>query len=224
MQGFYVGENLPFADTRVKAKRFFLGQNVWPPQSCLAPNKFAEPAEGYFKAVYDLSLVVLDLIARSLPYGDDIFDTFKAQNPATPLRFLHYPPARDTEIPQFGASEHTDFGAITLLLQDHNPGLQIQDNVTKEWVPVPPNPDAYVVNVGDMLSMWTANQYKSSVHRVLNQNVTDRYSIVFFFDGNLDCPLAPLDGSKVEGHIPTVEEHMLKRMAASYGGGKGSKS
>lgn len=199
-----------------------MGQNVWPAASSLSPDAFEKPAESYFQAVYNLSLVIVQLIARSLPYGDNVFDNFISNNPATPLRFLHYPPARETETPQFGASEHTDFGAITLLLQDHNPGLQVQDNVTKEWIPVPPNPDAYVVNVGDMLSMWTANQYKSSVHRVLNQNTTDRYSIVFFFDGNLDCPLAPLDGSKVEGHVPTVEEHMIKRLTHSYG--KGSKS
>lgn len=78
-----------------------------------------------------------------------------------------------------------------------------------------PNPDAYVVNIGDMLSMWTSNEYKSSVHRVINVSPTDRYSIVFFFDGNLDCSLAPLDGSEHVGP-KNVEEHMMRRLTSSY--------
>ena len=86
-------------------------------------------------------------------------------------------------------------------------------------MPISPNPDAYVVNVGDMLSKWTSNQYVSSVHRVINRNPGDRYSVVFFFDGNLDCRLSPLDGSgEKEGEeVLTVEGHMLTRMRESYG-------
>ena len=194
-----------------------MGGNVWPPASLLSEKDFKEPTMAYYKAVYQLSLTVLELIARTLPYGPHVFDEFIANNPAAPLRILHYPPARQTDIPQFGSSAHTDFGAITLLFQADNPGLQVQDNVTGKWMPVSPNPASYVVNVGDMLSKWTGGQYKSSVHRVLNQNPTDRYSVVFFFDGNLDCSLAPLDGSPAEGDVLTVEDHLLSRMASSYG-------
>ena len=80
-----------------------------------------------------------------------------------------------------------------------------------------------MVNIGDMLSKWTGNEYKSSVHRVINRNPTDRYSVVFFFDGNLDCKLSPLDGSKEEEGEEglTVERHMINRMTNSYGGKKG---
>lgn len=86
-------------------------------------------------------------------------------------------------------------------------------------MPIAPNPDAYVVNVGDMLSKWTKHEYKSSVHRVINRNPGDRYSVVFFFDGNLDCRLSPLDGSaekEGEEEALTVEGHMLTRMTQSY--------
>jgi len=60
--------------------------------------------------------------------------------------------------------------------------------------------------------------YKSSVHRVINAGVADRYSVPFFFDGNLDMRLAPLDGAEaVGGRVPTVEEHMLERLGLTYG-------
>ena len=208
-------------DPGVVARRFFRGQNVWPPAHLLPNASFQQPVEVYYKAIYDLSLLMLQMLARTLPYGPHVFDTFTSNQPTAILRLLHYPPRNKTEHCQFGASAHTDFGAITLLLQDRNPGLEVFNVNTSEWKPVPPNEDAYVVNIGDMLSMWTTGLYKSSVHRVLNLNPTDRYSVVFFFDGNLDCSLSPLDGSKSSGDVLTAEEHLLARMTASYDqGGK----
>ena len=169
------------------------------------------------------------LLAATLPYGPNVFDTFCDNNPAAPMRLLHYPipPAPVTsggDLKQFGASAHTDFGAITLLLQDQNPGLEVLDQNTQAWVPIDPNPDAYVVNVGDMLSFWTGGQYKSSVQRVISKNRTERYSIGFVLDGNLGCGLDPLDGSENGDGPKTVEEHMVRRLTASYSvGSKGGK-
>ena len=192
-----------------------MGPNVWPSASSIASKTFRQPVEAYYDAMMKLTLTVLEMIAKTLPYGPNIFDTFTAGTPAAPLRLLHYPPAQKTEKRQLGASAHTDFGAITLLLQDEHPGLEVLDQKTNNWMPIDPNSDAYVVNVGDMLSMWTAGEYKSSVHRVLNKNPTDRYSVVFFFDGNVDCVLRPLDGSEAKEEL-TCEEYMIRKLSHSY--------
>lgn len=91
------------------------------------------------------------------------------------------------------------------------------DEATKTWHAVAPNPDAYVVNIGDMLAMWTKNIYKSATHRVINKSGTDRYSVPFFFDGNAEVKLSPFDGSEpAGGRVVTVEEHMLERLGTSY--------
>jgi isopenicillin N synthase-like dioxygenase len=83
---------------------------------------------------------------------------------------------------------------------------------------VAPDPDAYVVNVGDMLDFWTKGVYHSNVHRVINTSGKDRYSVPFFFDGNADTKLAPLDGSApIGGKVLNVEEHMLERFGTTYG-------
>ncbi|PWY76501.1 Clavaminate synthase-like protein [Aspergillus sclerotioniger CBS 115572] len=218
-EGWYVGEDLPDDHPRVQAGRFFMGRNVWPDEAKVARHDFREPCEEYHRALSALSIQILRLIARTLPYGSGIFDDFVSHHPITPMRILHYPPARTgTDKPQYGASAHTDFGAITLLLQDESPGLEVLDSRTGTWVAVPPNPNAYVVNIGDMLSRWTRDEYVSSVHRVINQNPWDRYSIVFFFDGNPDTELRALDGSEAEDSHPlTPEQHMLHRMTESYG-------
>ncbi|EME44650.1 hypothetical protein DOTSEDRAFT_63016 [Dothistroma septosporum NZE10] len=91
--------------------------------------------------------------------------------------------------------------------------------LTGSWMQVPPSKDADIVHVGDMLQMWTRGRFKSSVHRVINGEKKDRYSIVFFLDGILHCPLTPLNqNDRVSGlEVPTVERHMLKRMRRSYG-------
>jgi len=44
-----------------------------------------------------------------------------------------------------------------------------------------------------MLSKWTGDEFESSVHRVVDKEPIHRYSVVFIFDGNLDCPLDPSD-------------------------------
>lgn len=197
-----------------------MGPNVWPEENLLPTTEFREPCERYYQSITNLTLTVLSMLARSLPYGPHIFDNFVSNTPAAPLRLLHYPPAPKgrTSKPQSGSSAHTDFGAITLLLTDKNPGLEVYDALEERWVPITPNPDAYVVNVGDMLSKWTSDRYKSSLHRVVHTNPTDRYSVVFFFDGNLDCSLRALDGSQREDEEGlTVEKHMIYRMTHSYG-------
>jgi isopenicillin N synthase-like dioxygenase len=78
-----------------------------------------------------------------------------------------------------------------------------------------------------MISLITGGLYKSSIHRVVNKNPTDRFSVVYFFDGNIDFKLYPLDvvhgkGIGEDDKAPTVEEHMIVRTLASYGMKKSS--
>jgi isopenicillin N synthase-like dioxygenase len=157
----------------------------------------------------------MEVLAKGLPYSNPrIFDPF-CEDPLAVVRLLHYPPQPDLDDPkQVGAGAHTDFGAITLLMQDEKGGLQVLNEGTGTWIDVKPNSKAYVVNVGDMLQTWTRGEYRSNVHRVINSSGGHRYSVPFFFDGNLDYVLAPLDGSDAQG--VTVEEFMRERFKRTY--------
>ncbi|KAI0477189.1 Clavaminate synthase-like protein [Xylariaceae sp. FL0804] len=221
-EGFYVGQHIPADDPRAKAHPQLMGPNVFP--AGLADAELREPTERYYGAVFELSCRVMEVLARGLPYGRDVFGPFTSNDPVCSIRLLHYPPQPERDARQLGAGAHTDFGAITLLMQDGAGGLEVLNRDGGEdesgvWVPVTPNPDAYVVNIGDMLSLWTAGAYKSTVHRVINTSGTDRYSVPFFFDGNTDVKLAPLDGSKPPSGkaVITAEEHMLERFGTTYG-------
>ncbi|KAI2468186.1 Clavaminate synthase-like protein [Annulohypoxylon bovei var. microspora] len=220
-EGFFIGQDIPADDPRSKAHPFLIGPNIFPPS--IPDEALKTPTEAYYAAVFALSCKVMEILARGLPYGDDVFGPFVSEDPVCSIRLLHYPPQDSTDERQLGAGAHTDFGAITLLLQDSSGGLEVQHPDTQTWIPVSPNADAYVVNIGDMLAMWTKNAYKSTVHRVVNRSGRDRYSVPFFFDGNTDVELRPFDGSAPAaaaargGRALTAEEHMLVRYGETYG-------
>ncbi|KIX07437.1 uncharacterized protein Z518_02090 [Rhinocladiella mackenziei CBS 650.93] len=212
-EGYAVGREIP--DNK-SPFRPFQEANIWPDPGVIPEAEFKQPLLEYHQALSSLSFHLMRILAKGLQNLDtSVFAEF-CREPIATIRLLHYPPHPETDDASLvGAGAHTDFGAITLLLQDGHSGLQVLNRFTKEWIDVPPTKGAYVVNVGDMLESWTSGAYKSNVHRVVNTSGTDRYSIPFFLDGNADCVIRPLDGSG--GKEFTVEEHMLSRYAATYG-------
>ena len=79
---------------------------------------------------------------------------------------LHYPPVAQTPSPgQLRAGEHSDYGSITLLLQDQIGGLEVRTR-QGDWIAAPPIDDTIVVNVGDAMQRWTGDRLTSTPHRV----------------------------------------------------------
>ena len=64
-------------------------------------------------------------------------------------------------------------------------GLQVR-NSAGEWVPETPLEGSFVINIGDMLQRWSNDQFRSTVHRVVNREGRERFSIPFFFEPNFD--------------------------------------
>ncbi|CAI0469309.1 unnamed protein product [Linum tenue] len=85
-----------------------------------------------------------------------------------------YPPCPEPDL-TLGMPPHSDYGFLTLLLQDDVAGLQIQHN--DKWVTVDPIPNAFVVNVGDHLEIFSNGRYKSVLHRVLTNQSRNRISV-----------------------------------------------
>ncbi|KAF7804382.1 protein DMR6-LIKE OXYGENASE 1 [Senna tora] len=86
----------------------------------------------------------------------------------------YYPPCPEPEL-TLGIPPHSDYGFLTLLLQDQVEGLQIQHQA--QWLTVQPLPNTFVVNVGDHLEIFSNGKYKSVVHRVLVNGVKHRISV-----------------------------------------------
>lgn len=183
--------------------------------SLLPEDEFKSPLITYHTAMYELAVHLLGLLARGLDTSNENMMVDFCREPIAAVRLLHYPPHPDIQDDALvGAGAHTDFGAITILLTDGNSGLQVLNQSKKEWIDVPPRRDAFVVNIGDLLQTWTSGHYKSNIHRVINTSGQERYSVPFFFDGNPDFLVEPLDGSATEKY--TVLEHLLLRYGQSY--------
>ncbi|EEH10045.1 conserved hypothetical protein [Histoplasma capsulatum G186AR] len=154
------------------------------------------------------------------------------------LRFLYYPSIDSPASSTFKhgidvrAGAHSDYGSITLLFQrDGQPGLEILTS-TGEWAPVPVRPitdggggataagsgkgaifPPILINIGDLLSYWTAGLLKSTVHRVVfpqedqqqqqdrSDRSRDRYSIAYFCHPVDHTELVPVPSQLVEERI-----------------------
>lgn len=69
-------------------------------------------------------------------HRDDFNDSCSL--PLNTLGIFHYPPDPDG-VDSWGVGDHTDFGLVTILLQDSIGGLEVEIN-PGEWVPVKPIP------------------------------------------------------------------------------------
>jgi isopenicillin N synthase-like dioxygenase len=115
------------------------------------------------------------------------------------LRLNHYPPCDDPAAPdatdapptgQLGVNRHSDAGALTLLYQDEVPALQVSRG--GRFVVVEPLAGALVVNLGDMLQVWSNDRYPAPLHRVLASATRDRVSAPFFYNPSYETLVAPL--------------------------------
>ncbi len=139
------------------------------------------------------------------------------------LRMLHYPPIdQSPELGQLRAGEHTDYGSITLLLQDRVGGLEVRTR-RGNWVAAPPIEDTIVVNVGDAMQRWTNDRLSSTPHRVTAPLGADsqrsRYSIALFCDPDPEVEITCLDESSdcAPKYPPILAgEHLASRLAATY--------
>ena len=166
----------------------------WPNQ----PENFKEVMLDWHQRCESVCLLLLGAIMTSLNLdSDSLKHCFKPKN-SSYLRLNHYPssdsPANpDESYPQtghLGIHHHTDAGAITLLLQDQVPGLQMRhQNI---WKTVPTKAEALVVNIGDMMQVWSNDRYKAPLHRVLANSSQERFSAAFFLNPAYDTNCQPL--------------------------------
>lgn len=126
--------------------------------------------------------LLLEAIALHLGLERDYFNRYIRHGNSI-LRSIHYPPITQEPESAIRAEQHEDINLITLLVGASAGGLQLL-NSKNEWIPIMPEADEIVINVGDMLQRFTNNYLKSTTHRVVNPSREEwhlpRLSIPFF--------------------------------------------
>merc|ERR1719343_1566741 len=137
------------------------------------------------------------LPAYGLALGEDAgyFEpAFKS--PLFRLRMSKYPAMPKYEEGQYGIAPHVDTSFLTILHRtEKQPALVVWSARTKRWVRVPAKPGALLVNSGEILRQVSNDTFLSARHYVVNEGLSERASIAFFFNATADYKLAVAAGA-----------------------------
>ncbi|KAJ7967407.1 2-oxoglutarate and Fe(II)-dependent oxygenase superfamily protein [Quillaja saponaria] len=160
--------------------------NLWPEN----PPDLREASQDYVKEMEKLAYKLVELIALSLDLPAKRFHGF-FKDQTSFVRFNHYPPCPYPHL-ALGVGRHKDSGFLTILAQDDVGGLEVKRKTDGEWIWVKPTPDAYIINVGDIIQVWSNDAYESVEHRVMVNSERERFSIPFFFNPAHHTIIEPL--------------------------------
>lgn len=212
-ESYELGIDLPTTDVDVAAGRPLHGPNRWP-----ADKPWLEYAAiEYFNATIALGRNLLRVFAKAMGQ-DELFFLQYARKPMVQSRLFHYPPQESFTNIELGAAAHTDYGMLTILSQDPIGGLELCTR-SGEWVAAPYVEGTLVINLGDLVKVWTNETYVSNLHRVANRTGRERYSIPTFFNLDYDTPVSclpqfmPAEGDPKHPPIKSGD-YLVSRFAA----------
>jgi len=149
--------------------------------------QWIQQCENLSQSLVSAICTAMDTPAEALnPYFGDQHSSF--------LRFNYYPCAVQANIADkdsnLGIHPHTDAGALTVLAQDEVPGLQV--NKGGAWHTVVPAKNSFIINIGDMMQVWSNDRFVAPEHRVLASGDKARFSAPYFYNPSYSSICAPL--------------------------------
>ncbi|KAH7660887.1 Ent-kaurene synthase protein [Dioscorea alata] len=164
-----------------------------------------EVCEKYYKAVEKLAFKLLELISLSLNLPAKRLSAFYEDSNSY-IRLNHYSPCDSPDL-VLGVGCHKDCGGLTVLFQDEVGGLDIKRKTDGEWIRVKPVHNSFIVNLGDIIQVWSNDKYESVEHRVTVNSEKDRYSIPLFFNPASSTNVKPLEELVSENNPPKYHEY-----------------
>lgn len=119
--------------------------------------------EAYSKEVKKLAMAILCQMAKALKMnGEEMRALFS--DGVQSMRMNYYPPCPEPDM-AIGFTPHSDADALTILYQlNETEGLQIRKD--GKWVPVKPLPNAFVVNIGDIMEVILVLEFEYAIFLV----------------------------------------------------------
>lgn len=171
-------------------------ENVWP-ASGLLQQGWQASMEEFYADMCGLAETLTRAFSLSYDKPEDYLSQFcLGGETISMMRLFHYYPyeTADREFidkkNRIGSSPHTDWGFLTLILQQEDvSGLQFW--YRGEWHDINPEPGALIVNCGDYFSLLTGGEYVSPLHRVVSEG-KERMSAVLFYYPSYDARIPML--------------------------------
>jgi isopenicillin N synthase-like dioxygenase len=177
------------------------GANKWPAISF----DVKTPVIAYWNALEGVTNDIIVALCSALQMDTSFVMSCMTQG-LTNMTLLNYPPMNATT-DAWGIHPHKDFNVITALAHDPVGGLEVRAR-SGEWIDAVCPEDAFVLNVGDMMELWSGGRLISTPHRVINRTGEARQSFPFFskprHDVIIEPLIAPIDGfDRLPLHVGT---------------------
>lgn len=191
-ESFYIG---PAHETgNVRLDTYCYPANRWPGEL----PALREVAEKYSAHMVRVAHEVNAILAAVLGLPENFF-TSRAKKATWTQNVSWYPSLRSVgrlEGGQLRNGPHTDLGTITLLSRQAGVGGLQAWNEADGWFSPPYDPDSLIVNLGDLMELWTDGRWRALKHRVLAPSPSapdeELLSLVFFFESDPQTRIDPL--------------------------------
>ncbi|TKY46353.1 Flavonol synthase/flavanone 3-hydroxylase [Spatholobus suberectus] len=160
--------------------------DMWPKH----PSSYREVTQEYNKEMLRVTDKVLELLSEGLGLEKKVLkSSLGAEEIEVEMKINMYPPCPQPDL-ALGVEPHTDMSALTLLVPNDVPGLQVWKH--NGWVAVNYLQNALLVHVGDQLEVLSNGKYKSVLHRSLVNEERMRMSWAVFVTPPHQAVIGPL--------------------------------
>ncbi|KAF6147685.1 hypothetical protein GIB67_003016 [Kingdonia uniflora] len=174
----------------------YLFHNVWPPSRNnykfwpKNPSSYREANEEYAQCLREVVDKLLVLLSLGLGLERNVMrEAFGGDDLEYLLKINYYPPCPRPDL-ALGVVPHTDMSALTILVPNDVPGLQVFKD--DHWFDVNYIPNALIVHIGDQVEILSNGKYKSVYHRAIVNKNRVRISWPVFCSPPSDMVVGPL--------------------------------
>lgn len=183
-EGYKLHFEVPAGDPLISRCDLY-GPNKWP-----AIPGFQDSLQRYWRECDRVAHTLLRALAEIMGVSPQEF-LRHFECPLTNMTLLHYPPQTEAD-EGFGIHPHKDTDALTILAPDPVGGLLVKRRGSDDWLSTDPVGDALIVNIGDLLELWSGGYFRSTPHKVVNLSGKERYSFPYFSVPRFDTVIKPL--------------------------------
>ncbi|XP_009792316.1 protein SRG1-like [Nicotiana tabacum] len=179
------------------------------------PPSLRETLEVYLSELQKLAKVLLWSIADTLKIArEEVDKMFNDEDGMQSVRMTYYPPCPKPEL-VMGFRPHSDATGITILHQVNGvDGFQVKKDGV--WIPVHFLPNAFVVNLGDILEVSSNGLYKSIEHRATVNSSIERISIAMFFNPKFEAEVGPAASLINQDNPPAFKTVKMEKLVKDY--------